>query len=122
MAARERTDEFLPLHPRVFMVLLALSEGPAHGYAIKKGVEHRSNRQVVLDAGALYRSIARLVDDRLIEETDEPPGVTSEDARRRYYRLTGLGRSVLAAEATRLASLVDYARRESIIERGESLA
>ena len=63
-----------------------------------------------LDAGALYRSIAKLLDGDLIEETDERPDPENDDARRRYYRLTEAGRRIAAAEARRLEGLLDIAR------------
>ena len=108
-------SDFLPVNPRVFLVLLGLTEGARHGYGLKQAVEARSGGQVSLDAGALYRSIAKLVDDGLIEETDAPAEADRSDSRRRYYGLTQMGRAVVSAEATRLASLVDYAQRTAII-------
>ena len=93
--------------------MLALTEGPRHGYAIKQGVEARSGGQVSLDAGALYRSVAKLVDDGLIQESEERP--EDDDARRRYYALTPLGRGVVAAEAARLAPLVEIAQRNIVL-------
>lgn len=108
-----------PLNPRVFMILLAFAEGTAHGYQIKKAVEARSGGQVLLDAGSLYRAVAKLLDEGLIEETDERPGPEEDDARRRYYRLTGAGRAVVAAEARRLADLVEVARANDLLDRPE---
>ena len=99
--------EFLPVKPKVFMVLLALSEGATHGYAIRKDVLERSAGAVELDPGGLYRLIARLEADGLIEPTLGRPPAADDDDRRNYYGLTKLGRAVLAAEARRLARLVD---------------
>ena len=100
----------LPLHPRIFMILVSLSQGPAHGYQIKKAVEERSEGEVRLDAGSLYRSMAKLLDEGLITETDERPDPEDDDPRRRYYELTEAGRRIAAAEALRLDRLLGIAR------------
>jgi DNA-binding PadR family transcriptional regulator len=100
-------DEFLPLKPKVFMVLLALREGAGHGYAIRRDVLDRSDGTVELDPGGLYRLIARLEADGLIEPTSGPGPDGDHDDRRNYYGLTELGIAVLAAEARRLSRLVD---------------
>lgn len=92
------------------MILVSLSQGPAHGYQIKKAVEKRSAGEVRLDAGALYRSMAKLLDEGLITETDERPDPEDDDPRRRYYDLTEAGRSLAAAEARRLERLLGIAR------------
>lgn len=99
----------LPLPPAVYLILLALGDGEAHGYRIRSAVIERSDGLVALDPGSLYRYIARLVDDGMIAEsaTRTRPG---DDERRRYYRLTPLGRRLLAAETDRMASLVSVAR------------
>ena len=87
------------------VVLLTLSAGPLHGYAIMLQAEERSAGEVRLQTGALYRTIKRLLDERLIEECDRPAGAAGEDERRRYYRLTRRGRAALAAEGERLERL-----------------
>ncbi|HVS65015.1 MAG TPA: PadR family transcriptional regulator [Thermoanaerobaculia bacterium] len=107
-------EAHLPLNPRVFALLLALSEGPAHGYAMKQAAEERAQGSLRLDAGSLYRHLSRLVDDGLVEECEQPPE-TDADARRRYYQLTALGREVLAAEAARLEDLVELARSRRLL-------
>lgn len=99
----------LPLPPSVFLILLSLAEGEAHGYQIRKDVIARSDGAVRLDPGSLYRLIGRLLDDGLITEVARPGG-TDEDARRRYYRLTPEGRRVLLRETDRLADLVAQVR------------
>lgn len=108
----------LPLNPRVFAILLALLEGPAHGYRLKTEVEERSEGTLSLDPGSLYRSIARLVDDRLIEEVDTPGDAGGDDARRRYYGVTSRGRSLAGAEASRLRRLLDQADRARVLAEG----
>ncbi len=111
----------LPLNPRVFLILLSFAEGPAHGYEIRKRAEERSGGSVQFDAGSLYRSIAQLLDQSLIEEVTTVSGTEMSDPRRRYYDLTGLGRQLVAAEARRLAGLVEYARGHDLID-GRELA
>jgi DNA-binding PadR family transcriptional regulator len=96
----------LPLKPKVFMVLLALREGAGHGYAIRKDVLERSDGAVELDPGGLYRLIARLESDGLIAAAEDRPPAEKDDDRRNYYALTELGEAVLAAEARRMARLV----------------
>lgn len=102
------------------MILLAFAEGTSHGYQIKKAVEERSGGQVRLDAGSLYRALARLLDDGLIEESRERPEPSGDDARRRYYRLTDSGRRAVAAEARRLAGLLEIARAHDLIDHPEA--
>lgn len=101
---------FLPLKPGTLLVLLAVANEPRHGYAIIQDVEARTEGHVVLQTGALYRTLKRLLQDRLITECDPPPSAASDDERRRYYLLTSLGRDVLAAEADRLARLARATR------------
>jgi DNA-binding PadR family transcriptional regulator len=86
-------------------VLLTLSRGPLHGYAIMLQAEERSGGEVRLQTGALYRTLKRLLDERLIEECDRPRTAAGDDERRRYYRLTQRGRRALAAEGERLERL-----------------
>lgn len=86
-------------------VLLTLSAGPLHGYAIMLQAEERSDGEIRLQTGALYRTIKRLLDDGSIEECDRPADASSDDGRRRYYQLTQRGRIALAAEGKRLERL-----------------
>lgn len=113
-ARRERTPDprtFLPLTPRVFHVLLALAEGPLHGYGVILAVQDLTERVIVMQTGTLYILLRRLLDQRLIEESDDRPRSDDDDERRRYYRLTELGRAVVEAESLRLQSVVAAARR-----------
>lgn len=107
---------FLPLTPLVFEVLLALVDGEQHGYAIIRGVEDRTERAIRLRSGTLYTLLQRLMERQLIEEVEALLAV-HDDARRRYYRLTELGRRVLKAEALRLRALVGEAERKRVIPR-----
>jgi DNA-binding PadR family transcriptional regulator len=102
-------DDLLPLALPVFHMLLALSEGERHGYALKREILHRTGGKLNLAAGALYGSINKMLDQGLIEESEERPDSHLDDERRRYYRITPLGRRVAQAEAVRLQQLVRLA-------------
>ncbi len=102
-------SSFLPLPQAQFHVLVALTEGERHGYAIMQAVENSSDGIVRMGPATLYGTLKRLVDRGLAEESARRP-VSDDDQRRRYYRLTGLGRRVCTAEAERLASLVRSTR------------
>lgn len=104
-------DRFLPLTPVVLDIALALAGGERHGYEIMQDVERRTDGSIVLHAGTLYRALARLLDQGLIEEVDDRPAAPGDDERRRYYRLTPLGHAVARAEVERLARQVSAARR-----------
>lgn len=104
--------DFLPLTHVVYHVLLSLAGAPRHGYGVIKDVAERTGGRLELEAGTLYGAIKRLRDDALIAETETPPDA---DRRRRYYRLTRLGRRVLRAESTRLSELVGYARAADVL-------
>jgi DNA-binding PadR family transcriptional regulator len=99
-------QRFIPLKTHWFHIMLTLASGEQHGYGIMQEVLNRSTGRVRLWPATLYGSIKRLIDADLIEESDERPAPELDDARRRYYRLTPLGRSVLDAECERLEELV----------------
>jgi DNA-binding PadR family transcriptional regulator len=99
----------------MFQVLLALAEQERHGYGIKQAVERQTGGLIVLGPGTLYGTIKRLLAEDMIEESDERPDPEFDDERRRYYRLTDLGREVARAEAERLNSLVLLARSRSLL-------
>ena len=100
----------LPLPPATFHILIALAEGDRHGYAIIQDTSLRSGGSVRLSPGTLYRSVQRMQDQGLIEETRTRPVPEEDDERRRYYRLTQFGATVARAEARRLQDLVALAR------------
>ena|SRR5690242_12798768 len=102
-------DDFLPLKPDAFYVLLVLLYGERHGYAIMREAAERSDDRVRLQAGALYRPLARMLDDGLVVESQRRPASDADDERRRYYRITSLGRRVIAADAKRMAALAEAA-------------
>ena len=110
MSGRGEVDDFLPLPASVMHIVVALADGEKHGYAILRDVAELSGGAVRMGSGTLYGSIKRMLDQGLIEEADERPDPALDDQRRRYYRLTELGRQVGAAEHRRLTSLVDAAR------------
>lgn len=107
---------FLPLKAPVFLILLSLAERSSHGYALVQDVRERSDGRVELETGPLYRHLRRLSDDGLIEDAPPPPEDAGGDRRRKYYRLTELGRGVLAAETRRLADLVEAGRRLHLLD------
>ena len=102
---------FLPLTPRVFHVLLSLAEKPLHGYGVILEVQRQTDGVIVLRTGTLYVLLRRLLDQKLITESDERGEPDLDDERRRYYAMTGLGRQVLQAESKRLEVVLDNARR-----------
>ena len=103
-------DALLPLPPATFHILMSLAGGDRHGYAILQDVATRTGGRMKLGAGTLYRSIQRMRDRRLIEESRRRPARALDDERRRYYRLTRLGEAVARAESQRLEELVELAR------------
>ena len=103
---RPSPDRFLPLKPHWFHVLLSLSDEDQHGYGIMQEVLERTEGKVRLWPPTLYGTIKRLVDEELVEPSPMTPSIAANDSRRRYYRLTNLGRRVLAAECARLDDLI----------------
>ncbi|HYV99547.1 MAG TPA: helix-turn-helix transcriptional regulator [Gemmatimonadaceae bacterium] len=102
-------NDLLPLPPATFHILLSVLNGERHGYAIIQDVEERTNRELRMSAGTLYRSVARMVEQGLISEVAKRRSLT-DDERRRYYRITRYGTAVARAEMRRLADLVRLAR------------
>jgi DNA-binding PadR family transcriptional regulator len=103
-------EKFLPLSTTVFHMLLALSEGERHGYALKREILRRTDGRLNLGSGALYGNINRMLEQGWIEESEERPDPHLDDERRRYYRITALGRRVAALEAARMRNLVRLAQ------------
>ena len=98
------------LPPATFHILLALAEEDRHGYAIIQDVAARTDGELKLSAGTLYRSIQRMLEQGLIVETRDRPAPEDDDERRRYYRITPSGMTAAKAEARRLTQLVKMAR------------
>ncbi|HSC27667.1 MAG TPA: helix-turn-helix transcriptional regulator [Vicinamibacterales bacterium] len=107
---RKRADVFLPLRSHWFHILLSLVGGEQHGYGIMQDVLERTDGKVRLWPATLYGSLKRLIQEGLIAESGERPAPEFDDARRRYYRLTPLGRRVLDLESQRLEALVQVLR------------
>jgi DNA-binding PadR family transcriptional regulator len=108
--ADERVASLLPLQPTTFHILLSLTDEDRHGYAIILEVARRTQGELKLSAGTLYRSIQRMLESGLIIETRNRPAPEMDDERRRYYRITPLGKAVADAEAGRLRELLKMAR------------
>ena len=101
-----QAERFLPLKPQWFHILLALAGEEQHGYGIMQEVLDRTMGKVHLWPATLYGSLKRMIEAELIEESSKRPRPEIDDARRRYDRLTSLGRQVLDAECERLQGLV----------------
>ena len=110
MIDKHEIDALLPLPPATFHILLAVAGDDRHGYAIIQDVAMRTDGELKLSAGTLYRSIQRMLEQGLVVETRERPAPEEDDERRRYYRITALGTAVAKAEARRLTQLVRMAR------------
>ena len=112
-------SDFLPLTPAVLHILLALADGDQHGYAIARTVEELTGGTVRMGPGTLYGSIGRMVASGLLEESSRGRGRISGDERRRFYRMTTLGRRVLESEMERLDRVVALARAKNVLRRPE---
>jgi DNA-binding PadR family transcriptional regulator len=110
-------NAFLPLKPSVFHILLSLVDSDRHGYGIMQEVKSTTNGRVKLGPGTLYGAIKRLLADGLIIESDQRPDSELDDERRRYYKITELGRKVITLEAMRLADLVDMAQVKQLLHQ-----
>ena len=116
----EMNESHEPLSPAMFHVLLALAGEHLHGYAILKEVELGTAGKVRLSTGTLYGIIKRLLNDGLITELRTKPSDASDDERRRYYRLTVLGRETAAAEAERLDEVLAIARARKLLKKART--
>ena len=105
----------LPLKPVDLELLLALADDDRHGYGLVQAIAAHTNGLVVLDPGNLYRVVKRLLAEGLVGEAGQRSAPDEGGARRRYYRLTPLGRRVASAEAERLARLLSVARTHRLI-------
>ncbi len=117
MSESPELEELLPLPEAALHILMALAEDDRHGYAIIQDVAQRTHGEVKLGPGTLYRSIQRMLEQGLIEETRERPAPELDDERRRYYRITPLGKAAARAEARRLAGLVRLARASGFVPK-----
>ncbi|HTS63082.1 MAG TPA: helix-turn-helix transcriptional regulator [Candidatus Acidoferrales bacterium] len=106
------SDAFLPLHQNWFHILLSLAGSEQHGYGIMQEVLERTNGAVRIWPATLYGALQRMIAGGLIEESEERPAPELDDSRRRYYRLTRLGRRVLDRECERLRDMLRMAQRK----------
>ena len=106
----QRPSDLLPLPVSQLHILLALSTGDKHGYAIMREVETLTEGAVTMGPGTLYGAIKKMLESGLVEESDERPDPEMDDERRRYYRIAGLGGRVLDAEVARMEHLARAAR------------
>lgn len=103
-----------PLTPAVLHILLALAHEPLHGYGIMKQVAIDSQGKVKMGPGTLYGSISRMIDAGLIEERTKKLATATDDERRIYYQMSGLGQQTLAAELTRYHEVVSVAKQKRL--------
>src|SRR5687767_1948092 len=111
------TDRTASLTPAMLHLLLALADEDRHGYALMQEVARLTDDRVRLGPATLYGSIKRMLVAGLIQETDQRPVPDLDDERRRYYRITRLGREVLGRELQRLADLVQVARAKRVLPK-----
>jgi DNA-binding PadR family transcriptional regulator len=109
MTKHRSPQELLPLTPPVFHILLALAEEERHGYGIMQDVAQQTDGALQLGPGTLYGCLKRMLAAGLVEESDERPDPALDDERRRYYRMTTLGKRIVRAEAQRIAGAVTVA-------------
>ena len=112
-----KPEDRLPLTPAVFHILLALTDGERHGYAIMQEVAESTNGRIKMGPGTLYGTIKRLLEAGLIEESDRRPDAKEDDERRRYYCLTGAGQRVVEAEAARYNEMVKLVKRKQLLAK-----
>jgi DNA-binding PadR family transcriptional regulator len=111
-----RLDDHLPLKPLVFQVLLALADGDRHGWSLVREVQQRGAFGKIMP-GNFYRTLRAMLADGLIAETDTPARERDADERRRYFKLTAIGKQVAGAEAHRLEEAVIEARAKRLLAR-----
>ena len=111
-------ESLVPLPRLAFQILLALAKGESHGYAVAKEIERNTDGRTKPSTGSLYLSMEKLHAQTLIEESDRRPESGRDDARRRYFRITPLGRRVARAETERLIRLVNLARERDLLGDG----
>jgi DNA-binding PadR family transcriptional regulator len=116
MTTPPTTEALLPLPPATLHILLALAETERHGYAIMQDVEARTDGELRLSAGTLYRAIARMVEQGLIVEVEHRRS-RADDERRRYYRITSFGMAVARADVRRMLQLVRHAQARGLATR-----
>ena len=117
MGRRPNTDENSTLTPLMFQILLSLSRGERHGYAVLQEIEDRSKGGFPIGAGTMYRAIRQLVDAGLIAEGKPKPDVHRQ---RRYYKITPAGRRRASTEARFFHGMVAWARDARLLDTGDA--
>lgn len=117
MGPTKNVDDLLPLTPPVFHILIVLSDGERHGYAIMRQVATDTDGALQLGPGTLYGCLQRMLAAGLVEESDWRPDPQLDDERRRYYRISEFGTRVVKAEAKRLAAAVTAARARRLLPK-----
>ena len=107
-------EDFLPLTPAIHHILLALADAERHGYGIMLEVARLTDGSTRMGPGTLYGTLKRLLASGLVEESGERPDPELDDERRRYYRITALGKRVLEAESARISVLLSAARAKKV--------
>jgi DNA-binding PadR family transcriptional regulator len=115
MSERKASETATPVSPQVFQILLSLLDGAMHGYALIQDVRKRTAGEVVLTASTLYAAVKRLLGSGWIEEVEPDTPPPDHDDRRRYYRITALGRAAARTEAQRLERLTAMARDKRLL-------
>ena len=113
-------ERLLPLKPKVLQVLLAVADGPRHGYSIMQEVAERTEGQVRLWPAALYALLRDLEKADLIAESGVRPAAEDDDERRRYFALTPHGKRVLDAEVRRLEAIISHARASRALRKARA--
>jgi DNA-binding PadR family transcriptional regulator len=116
-SGKNSEEPHAPLTAALFQVLLSLADGEKHGYAILKDIETQSMGKTRMGAGTLYGIIKRLLNDGMIVECQCRPAKKDDDARRRYYELTGRGRQVVVAEVERMKEMLSIARDKRLLKK-----
>ena len=110
MTEQSKLDDLLPLTPTAFHVLVALANGPRHGYGVAREVEDLTEGRIVMGPGTLYGSLRRMLHSGLIAEAENPGEGGLHAERRRYYSMTPVGSAALRAESTRLMRTASLAQ------------
>ena len=116
-ARSQEARHHLPLSPRDFHILFALVDGECHGYGLVKSLREQTDGALSLDPANLYRAIQKLSAAGLVEDAERRKAADAADERRRYYRITALGRNVVAAEAERMRAIAGVAEAKKLIPR-----
>jgi len=116
------TPELHPLSPLLLQILVTLADGERHGYAILREIRNRTDRALDPGAGSLYGAIQKLLSEGAIEESLARPSPHLDDRRRRYYRITELGRRVASKEVQRLREVVRFAHGKLAAKTAPPLA